>query len=94
MAADKATEIPAFAGTTDEGECDRIVPNKNRRRQVAPTRRRLFDAEAQEAFLEEFAATCNCSLSARRTGFHYRTVIRHWREDPGFAARADHAGRS
>lgn len=69
----------------------RIIPNKNRRLQVAPTRRRLFDAAAQAEFLEWFAATCNCALSARKVGFHYRTVIRHWREDPGFGARCEAA---
>lgn len=71
----------------------RIIPNKRRRLQVAPTRRKLFDAAAKAEFLEWFAATCNCSLSARKTGFHYRTVIRHWREDPGFGADCEAALR-
>jgi hypothetical protein len=69
----------------------RIIPNKNRLRQVAPTRRKLFDAAAQAEFLEWFAATCNCSLSARKTGFHYRIVIRHWREDADFGERCEAA---
>ena len=62
----------------------RIVPNKHRKLQVAPTRRKLFGKAAKAEFLEWFAATCNISLSARKIGFHYRTVIRHWREDPDF----------
>jgi hypothetical protein len=69
----------------------RIVPNKNRRLQMAPTRRKLFDEAAKDDFLEWFAATCNCSLSARKAGFHYRTVIRHWREDEAFAGRCEAA---
>jgi hypothetical protein len=69
----------------------RIIPNKNRRAQIAPTSRKLFDDAAKDEFLEWFAATCNCSLAARKTGFHYRTVIRHWREDEAFGARCEAA---
>ena len=69
----------------------RIIPNKNRRAQVAPTSRKLFDDAAKAEFLEWFAATCNCSLAARKTGFHYRTVLRHWREDEAFGARCEAA---
>jgi hypothetical protein len=71
----------------------RIIPNKRRRLQVAPTRRKLFGEAAQDAFLEWFAATCNCSLSARKVGFHYRTVLRHWREDEAFGERCEAALR-
>ena len=71
----------------DSGAACRIIPNKNRRLQIAPTRRKLFDDAAKSEFLEWFAATCNASLSARKAGFHYRTVIRHWREDPVFGER-------
>lgn len=66
-------------------EEERIVPNKNRPLQVAPTRRKLFTAEMKKTFLEWLAATCNVSLSARRTGIHYRTACRHRTEDPLFA---------
>jgi hypothetical protein len=69
----------------------RIIRNKNRRLQVAPTRRKLFDEAAKGEFLEWFAATCNCSLAARKVGFHYRTVLRHWREDEDFGARCEAA---
>jgi hypothetical protein len=82
------------SGRTDSakrGGIPRIIPNKRRKLQVAPTRRKLFDEAAQAEFLEWFAATCNCSLSARKTGFHYRTVIRHWREDADFAERCEAA---
>ena len=80
------------AGTTRRiGKAPRIVPNKNRIRQVAPTRRKLFGDEAKDEFLEWFAATCNISLAARKTGFHYRTVLRHWREDEAFGARCEGA---
>ena len=48
----------------------RIVPNKHRKLQVAPTRRKLFGAKPKAEFLEWFAATCNISLSARKVGFH------------------------
>lgn len=75
------------------GKTPRIIPNKNRRLQVAPTRRKLFGRKAQDEFLEWFAATCNASLSARKTGFHYRTVIRHWREDAEFGERCEAALR-
>ena len=64
----------------------RIIPNKNRRLQVAPTRRKLFSRKAKDAFLEWFGVTCNASLSARKIGFDYRTVFRHRREDPVFGA--------
>jgi hypothetical protein len=53
----------------------------------------LFGKAAKAEFLEWFAATCNISLSARKTGFHYRTVIRHWREDPEFGAQCVEALR-
>lgn len=71
----------------------RIIPNKNRDLQIAPTRRKLFGEKARDEFLEWFAATCNCALSARKIGFHYRTVIRHWREDPAFGERCEGALR-
>lgn len=74
----------AELGMSGGNETPRIIPNKNRVRQVAPTRRKLFGEAAKDEFLEWFAATCNCSLAARKTGFHYRTVIRHWREDEAF----------
>jgi hypothetical protein len=70
---------------------ERIIPNKNRTRQIAPTSRKLFDDAAKDEFLEWFAATCNCSLSARKIGFNYRTVIRHWREDEAFGERCEAA---
>jgi hypothetical protein len=69
----------------------RIIPNKNRRRQIAPTSRKLFGDAAKDEFLEWFAATCNASLSARKAGFHYRTVLRHWREDEAFGERCEAA---
>jgi hypothetical protein len=72
-------------------QAPRIITNKNRHRQVAPTRRKLFDDAAKDEFLEWFAATCNCSLSARKCGFHYRTVLRHWREDEAFGERCEAA---
>ena len=64
----------------------RIIPNKNRRLQVAPTRRKLFNRKAKDDFLEWFGVTCNASLSARKIGFDYRTAFRHRREDPVFGA--------
>jgi hypothetical protein len=75
------------------GSPPRIIPNKNRKLQIAPTGRRLFRGKARDEFLEWFAATCNCSLSARKTGFHYRTVLRHWREDEAFGERCEAALR-
>jgi hypothetical protein len=77
----------------DVGARPRIIPNKHRKLQVAPTRRKLFGKAAKAEFLEWFAATCNISLSARKIGFHYRTVIRHWREDPVFAEQCVEALR-
>ena len=71
----------------------RIVAGRNRRLQVASTPRKLFGNKAKDEFLEWFAATCNCSLSARKAGFHYRTVIRHWREDEAFGERCQAALR-
>jgi len=76
-----------------ESKQPRIIPNKNRKLQVAPTSRKLFDEAAKDEFLEWFAATGNCALSARKTGFHYRTVIRHWREDEAFGERCEEALR-
>lgn len=90
----KDNEIPACAGMTQKaGKAPRIIPNKHRRLQIAPTRRKLFGEKAKAEFLEWFAATCNCSLSARKAGFHYRTVIRHWREDVAFGERCQAALR-
>jgi hypothetical protein len=81
----------AEPGMSGEDEAPRIVPNKNRKLQVAPTRRKLFGAAAKDEFLEWFAATANISLAARKTGFHYRTAIRHWREDEAFGERCEEA---
>jgi hypothetical protein len=90
----KDNEIPACAGMTQKaGKAPRIIPNKHRRLQIAPTRRKLFGDKAKAEFLEWFAATCNASLSARKVGFHYRTVLRHWREDEAFGARCEAALR-
>jgi len=80
-------------GTRRGSEPLRIIPNKRRRLQVAPTGRKLFGEKARAEFLEWFAATCNCSLSARKIGFHYRTVLRHWREDEEFGERCEAALR-
>lgn len=92
---DRAQDERSFDKLRMSGEDDqpRIIPNKNRRLQVAPTSRKLFDEAAKDEFLEWFAATANCSLSARKTGFHYRTVIRHWREDEAFGERCEAALR-
>jgi len=75
----------------DDDEPQRIIPNKGRRRQLAPTRRKLFTARMKAEFLEWFAATCNASLSARKIGIDYRTAFRHRREDPVFAQGWDEA---
>ena len=64
----------------------RIIPNKNRKAQVAPTRRKLFDAKTRKAFLEHLAATCNVVRSAEAAGIHYRTAYRTRMEDPAFRA--------
>lgn len=78
-------------GMSGKNAAPRIIPNRNRKLQVAPTGRKLFDDAAKDEFLEWFAATCNASLSARKIGFHYRTVIRHWREDEAFGERCEAA---
>ena len=75
----------------DEGGAERIVPNKGRKLQVAPTERKLFDKARRKVFLEWFAATCNVSLSARQAGIHYRTAFRHRMDDPVFARDWDRA---
>jgi hypothetical protein len=67
----------------------RIVRNKGRLVQVAPTTRKLFDKGARRVFLEWFAGTGNLSLSARKAGFHYRTVLRHRAEDDLFRGEFD-----
>src|SRR4051812_38725208 len=67
----------------------RMIPNKNRALQVAPTSRKLFDTAGRRVFLEWFAGTGNLSLSARKAGFHYRTVLRHRAEDPVFREEFD-----
>lgn len=69
----------------------RIIPNKNRALQAAPTSRKMFDAARKKMFLEWFAGTANLSLSARKAGVHYRTVLRHRAEKPAFAEAFDRA---
>lgn len=69
----------------------RIVRNKRVPVQYAPTGRKLFDEATRAAFLEWFSATANVSLSARKAGIHYRTVLRHRSEDAAFAARFERA---
>jgi hypothetical protein len=73
-----------------EGE-GRIAPNKNRELQVAPSGRKLFDKARKRVFLEWFAGTANLSLSARKAGVHYRTVLRHRMEKPAFREAFDQA---
>lgn len=69
----------------------RVVRNKRVRAQYAPTSRKLFKGTIKAAFLEWFAATANVSLSARKAGIHYRTVLRHRSEDADFAAEMEQA---
>jgi hypothetical protein len=73
------------------GERPRLVRNKRVPVQYAPTRRRLFKGKVKRTFLEWFAATANISLSARKAGVHYRTVLRHRMEDPVFAGEMEEA---
>ncbi|MEA3041997.1 MAG: hypothetical protein QOC65_1486 [Sphingomonadales bacterium] len=73
------------------GKRPRLIRNKRREIQVAPTSRKLFEGEIKATFLEWFAATANLSLSARKAGIHYRTVLRHRAEDPVFAADMERA---
>lgn len=70
---------------------ERIIRNRNREAQVAPTGRKRFDAARKRTFLEWFAGTANLSLSARQAGVHYRTVLRHRKDKPGFRADFDEA---
>jgi hypothetical protein len=67
----------------------RMIPNKHRTVQVAPTSRKLFDKAGRKVFLEWFAGTGNLSLSARKAGFHYRTVLRHRAKDAKFREEFD-----
>jgi len=69
----------------------RLIRNKRRAIQYAPTRRKLFKGKVKKTFLEWFAATANISLSARKAGIHYRTVLRHRMEDPVFAGDMERA---
>lgn len=69
------------------GTDQRIIPNKGRELQVAPTRRRLFDAAAQQLFLDHFAETCNAVASAKAAGFSYGTVYRNRANNPAFAEK-------
>lgn len=82
---------PAERVLRRSGGRPRLVRNKRVAVQYAPTRRKLFDAEVKAAFLEWFAATANISLSARKAGIHYRTVLRHRMDDPAFAADMERA---
>ena len=72
---------------SEAGARPRIARNKRVAVQYAPTSRKLFQGEVREVFLEWFSATANVSLSARKAGVHYRTVLRHRSEDPEFGAR-------
>lgn len=67
------------------GERPRLIRNKRVAMQYAPTSRKLFKGKVKATFLEWFAATANISLSARKAGIHYRTVLRHRMEDAVFA---------
>ena len=84
-----------FAGVERElrrsSKRPRLVRNKRVAVQYAPTSRKLFEGEVKATFLEWFAATANISLSARKAGVHYRTVLRHRMDDPAFAADMERA---
>jgi len=73
------------------GARPRLIRNKRVAIQYALTRRKLFKGKVKRTFLEWFAATANISLSARKAGIHYRTVLRHRMEDPAFAADMERA---
>lgn len=54
----------------------RIIMNKNRKAQIAPTRRKRFTREMKRIFLETLAATANVALSAKTAGISYSTAYR------------------
>ncbi|MFN3389783.1 MAG: hypothetical protein ACK40O_12725 [Allosphingosinicella sp.] len=53
--------------------------------QLVETRGHRWSEEAQEIFLDHLGATCNYSLSAKRTGFSKEAIFRRRRRDPVFA---------
>jgi len=72
------------------GVLPRITRNKGRKLQAAaPSKRKLFDAESKERFLDFFTGTGNLSWAAREAGVHYRTVLRHRATDAAFGEAYD-----
>lgn len=59
--------------------------------QVVHTKGGRWSDEAETAFLDHLAATCNVELSAKACGFSPQTVYRRRRTDPTFARRWDEA---
>lgn len=55
--------------------------------QIVQSSGKRWTDEAEEIFLDHLAATCNYTLSAKRTGFSREAIYKRRRRDPGFAAR-------
>ena len=57
---------------------------KGQRPQLRQVRENEFTDERKTEFLDEFAATCNVTESAKKVGVHLSTVYKHRRTDPAF----------
>jgi hypothetical protein len=69
----------------------RIAPNNRRVLQKRNIGHVRFDAEAQQAFLAHFGATCDTAAAAAEAGVCENTVLNHRRTDPAFAEEYDAA---
>jgi hypothetical protein len=77
MSQDPAAPVP---------RAGRVVrPAKNGKTQVIRTGH-FWTPEAEEAFLEELASTCNVTAAADAAGFSTTAIYKHRMRDAGFAA--------
>jgi hypothetical protein len=74
------------------GLAERVQEGRNREAQVVRyPRRKLFNKARRQVFLDWFGATCNMSWASEKAGVSYKTVSKHIRKDPDFAAEVHEA---
>ena len=83
---DEQAGSPRAEGAGNDHEAEALIrPSKHRPLQaVEESGRRLFDDEAKQAFLENFAASCNVRWAAGRAGFSEKTAYKHRMNDARF----------
>ena len=73
----------------NDGKSTQLASHNGRRVAKVRTARKLFDDVQKQLFLEELAATCNVTHSAKVAGVVVNTPYNHRMRDPAFRAAWD-----